>query len=134
MQEQLVTFETAKLAKDKGFTLDGDNKCYIPNGQLFPSSFAVSNYDAAIAREFTKFVYAPTQSLLQRWLREVHKLDIQIEPVWGNFNMTIREYCTWIPYTKEEDELDPEDEAPEYFSTYELALEKSLKDALNLIK
>ena len=63
IEEQYVTFETAKLAKEKGFTGIMCNRCYGNDGQYY--SFNVDNIgdeDLGLA--------APTQSLLARWLRE----------------------------------------------------------------
>ena len=50
MTEQLISKETAVLAKEKGFDLNN----HLKNGN------------------------PPTQSLLQKWLREKHNIDISI--------------------------------------------------------
>jgi len=74
MQEQLVSFETAKLAKEKGFNLmvttgyvfDSTDEEWILIGENSPSF--INNREDGLA--------APTQSLLQKWLREVHNLYV----------------------------------------------------------
>lgn len=112
MKEQLITFETAKLAKEKGFRLLVD----------FESSY-------------------PTQSLLQKWLREKHNIDVVISPErysngvnylvqaqkWDlnadpevNLNFVIKGSC-WYNDNHE-------------YPTYEEALEKGLQEALKLIE
>jgi len=67
MQESLITFETAKLAQEKGYK-NHDCKQYDTLGLSAVKGF-VMNPTAA-----------PTQSLLQKWLREVHDIDITILP------------------------------------------------------
>jgi len=129
MQDQLVSFETAKLAKDKKFIFYGrDSACYLMNGQSFPSTYNLQNYDAAVAREFSKFIYAPTQSLLQRWLREVHKIEAGV-------NYNYYQVAGKITYQK----IVISNNYLNYrctgsFNSYEEAFEESLKEALKLIK
>jgi hypothetical protein len=115
MKEEIISFETAKLAKEMGINLndigiDGydkdGNKChgfYSHCIQVYP---------------------APTQSLLQKWLREKYNAHIIIAP--GLLNKG-KYYC--------------EIECPNnrYFmgrnhNTYEEALEVGLKETLKLIK
>lgn len=75
MKDELITFETAKLAKEKGFN-NGSGYGYgisrkpeIPHyGNVFKNS------DSNNSVNFE----APTQSLLQRWLREVHNIFISV--------------------------------------------------------
>lgn len=55
MEEQLISFETAKLAKEKGF-YTGTHNIY----------------------EWQESYEMVPQSLLQKWLREVHKLHLNI--------------------------------------------------------
>lgn len=57
--EDIISFETAKLAKEKGF--DSNNEIYHFE-------------DIKILGIF------PTQSLLQKWLREKHDIHIVIKP------------------------------------------------------
>jgi hypothetical protein len=138
MTDQLVTKETAILAKLKGF-----------NGKCF------AGYDVGITNplwlhtdgKFESLCYrdkstvnedcilVPTQALLQKWLRDEHSLHVEVKPwkskedipVWHaqvftllRFNMSFQsfEYVTMFSYGKE----------------YEEALEKGLISALNLLK
>ena len=83
MEEQLISFETAKLAFEKGFPQE-PNKLRVP----------YYNYKGEIKGDVTEFlkrylkkedttgyenISAPTQSLLQKWLREVHKISVCID-------------------------------------------------------
>jgi hypothetical protein len=80
MEEALITFETAKLAKEKGF----DEKVYREydkSGYLRCTSksadVVLGPYDELL--KSTEFP-APTQSLLSKWLREVHNIHITLFP------------------------------------------------------
>ena len=63
--DKLVSFETAILAKEKGF----DEVC-LNNYALDGNS-----YDRKPIG-----LYAPTQSLLQTWLREIHGIHVVVFP------------------------------------------------------
>ena len=114
MKEQLISFETAKLAKEKGVKLD-------INGLYWEDGSYDSGENALVYEEFQDVMSAPTQSLLQKWLREVHNIDVNVLP----YNKTKKEYevyvdlavTTWSGY-----------------KTYEEALEVGLQEALKLIK
>ena len=71
-------------------------------------------------------VLAPTQSLLQKWLREVHKISIKIDDYYTNsrvrFDYNICELGS------------QEDNPVGIFETYEEALETGLYQALKQIK
>jgi hypothetical protein len=78
MKEEIITFTTAKLAKEKGFITDVEGMswigtCYNKEGRLDDDFFDENGKELN-----TYFKYlAPTQSLLQRWLREKYNLFIQ---------------------------------------------------------
>ena len=119
IRDELVSLETAKLAKEKGFPLQ---KVIKQDGRAFfyelPQSHPVwANCDAW---------YLPTQSLLQRWLREEKGIDIAIVPL-------ISEVYSYIVYNI----LDRNNRVVETnagYKTYELALEDALDYSLkNLV-
>jgi len=63
MREEFINFETAKLAKEKGF------------------EFKVTwNYILGFKNNIERDKYLPTQSLLQKWLREVHNIYVSSFP------------------------------------------------------
>jgi hypothetical protein len=120
MKEQVIEFETAKLAKEKGFPTLEYGYEYNKEGQVVDPTFSKGGYSI------------PTQSLLQKWLRELHNVDVQItsyrkhnqkvysqEVYYGDFinnssvRKTARENSVYITFSK-----------------YEEALEKGLKEAL----
>lgn len=113
MEEQLVSFETANLAKEKGFVDMAIPQIYIGKGVLWDYSVhgSCSNYN---------YVEAPTQSLLQKWLREEHSIHICVEYRGMYFG------DVWI--------VSKGTKHFRGFSTYEEALEEALKIGLNRIE
>ena len=86
MQEELISYETAKLAKEKGFDWEC---CYVihSGGSLEPQSRhgkPIKNSQLVL-----HFVTSPTQSLLQKWLRERSegRILVFVMPVddWNHF-------------------------------------------------
>ena len=77
MKESIISFETAKLAKEKGFPHRDSitHKAYNVNGELGN----IFKFD----KPYT--ILAPTQVLLQKWLREIHKIHIVINPYQNEF-------------------------------------------------
>lgn len=61
IREEICTYEVCKLAKDKGVDVPIDF-CYEQNGCLVRCGS----------------IAAPTQSLLQRWLREEKKVEVYV--------------------------------------------------------
>jgi hypothetical protein len=106
MEEQLISFETAKLAKEKGFDF-----IYIIDNELTNHSLI-------------------TQSLLQKWLRE--KYDIHIEILNHNNNLYYGDLIYDDAHYDYDDETVKND--AENCKTYEKALEICLYKALKLIK
>lgn len=131
MREQVVTFETAKLASQKGFhhmkpNIYGDNLHYHrddPEGQA-----------SAMNGNIVRGTYlAPTLSLLQKWIRELHNINICLQPIYGG-NKVNNKQIGWLCYTPHEDEDIngiPSISISEY--SYEEALERGLQEVLKLI-
>ena len=124
MKETLISFETAKLAKKKGFGWFGfgeGEKFYYPPTKELTRNHRGENYPA------------PTQSLLQKWLREVHKIHICDEVRWNNFEKQELIYEFWIKDMREVKASKRIYTCPSTIS-YEEALEEALQKALKLIK
>ncbi len=87
MEDQLITFETAKLAKEKGFkistyqayNLTGEiGNLYDIVGESPFEDFEDDNID------YNKLRYnCPSQSLLQRWLYEDHSIFVTVIPIFN---------------------------------------------------
>ena len=156
MEERLIALKTAKLAKEKGFEAllttaytekgvlynDGEIKLSkghqsvgSPYGQYTVDDIHVSYFQMDNSTD--DFILAPTQSLLQKWLREKHNIHINIiafddyelnQILWHEeviiMNKTI---------------IDVDDEwitlcGSEFYHSYEENLEYALVEALNNIK
>lgn len=135
MEEQLISFETAKLAKEKKFNIPCENFYieYIDDdvADLFNYEEQRGSGYAELYRNNQEFKYsASTQSLLQKWLREVHNIIIVIQLD----QTTYPKYCFNVYKYKDfgnwEDINNPD---WGLYSKYEGALEDGLQLALKLI-
>lgn len=70
ISEDYVSFETAKLLKEKGF----DQNCatYYLDRQVW------RHYHGEVIPKYKQIYAAPTQSMAMKWLREVHNWNIFI--------------------------------------------------------
>lgn len=194
MEEQLISFKTAKLAKEKGFhecveyfynkkkydlkfsylkgiaSLTESNNIILDRG--FDEEYILDDYNIDLEKyrfpgnignctvskeiiENHELFSAPTQSLLQKFLRETHKIYIEIhckldsnkydnikkEPkyfgvITSNNHKVSNLKCYNFTQVFENMEIDNdcEENPPAIFSNYEKALEKTLLEALKLIK
>ena len=120
--EDYVSFETAKLLKEKGF----DDNCAalydLRSGELNQRGVGYVFNNG----QWDNFITAPTLQMVMKWLREVHKLFIHID--------VIREASCWtadIQDIKNDVAIYP---VKEEFSGYEQACEAAIKYCLeNLI-
>jgi len=111
LKDEQVTQETMSLAKQKGcelfsFTISALEKQY--------GGSSILRHDKGL-----------TQSLLARWLREVHQLHVNVYPELGKWEINVYSFiekeCMF--HSGEEDATD----------TYELGMEAGLQEALKLI-
>jgi len=134
MKEQLIEFETAKLAKEKGFgSVLLYPKCY-DNGKLKkrPSFSSGSPTDYG-----DRFTAAPTQALLQKWLRDECNIHIVLMPDKDTitnggkmfFNVAIKLDAKDYEYAM----ILRGDGVIQNVKTYEQALEAGLIEGLKLI-
>lgn len=136
IHEEICTYEVCKLAKEKGFgEMASCYQGYRKDGTLF----YFSNMPEGKERVMQTDCLAPTQSLLQRWLREEKGIYIEVYVDWeDSIEYEMIRYSWRVAtiyrvgsydiggYYKNESEV--------YFDTYELALEDTLKYALeNLV-
>ena len=76
--EDYVSFETAKLLKEKGFNENTDKQ--------FNSDKIVGDYNITDRSRYPeRYLDAPTLQMAMKWLREVHKLYITVVPFPLNF-------------------------------------------------
>lgn len=115
MKDQLITFETAKLAKEKGFDELTHFFWLINPNRINYFKIASNQKDRLLA---------PTQSLLQKWLREKYNIHIIIIPhnnIKLDFTISVLQLGNKIMVGFEENGS---------FNTYEQALEEALQEAL----
>ena len=134
MTDQLISFKTAKLAKEKGFnfttgwpslgrrwyTTKQNEYTLIPEGTLNAAAEGIP---------------APTQSLLQKWLREKHNIHIVVIP-FARDSSTIKSKSDYYVYVNKKQFYGfinlTTNNTP--YNSYEEALEQGLIEALKLIQ
>ena len=127
MKDELISFETAKLAKEKGL-IEGilcHNAYCIGFGSVKEDRNWLSNVTRYGVKKSFHLALAPTQSVLQKWLREKHKIHIWVIP-WNSRKR--------FSYLLENEHIFDGSDRSEIFKTYEEALEAGLFNALKLIK
>ena len=126
MEDTRVTFETAKLAKEKGFFQE-TNRLEIPyynykgefKGDV--SDWRIRKYIRGEDTSDIEFVSAPTQSVLAKWLREEHNIHLI---AYKNINIDGYDWC----YITTDGITNINS-----YKTYEEAYEIGLQEALKLI-
>lgn len=123
MTEELVTLETAKMLRKKGFNEYCKNVIDINN---IPRETLYRINDDLPKQCFSQ----PTQSIVQKWLREVKNLHIEIYRNACGYGYIIvkANNGTWM---EDDDAKGPNDGGN--WDTYEEALEEGLQEALKLI-
>ena len=136
MTEQITEFETANLAKEKGFDWMS-YASYNSTGGIENTTINTSIGSKHDDKWFDLHSYnseslstrcdAPTQSLLQKWLREKHNIHFVID--------TTMNPIEWrVSYYKINNKPFETVHLGGRYNTYEEALEKGLQEALKLIK
>jgi hypothetical protein len=150
MKDERITLATAKLCKEKGYNIScngsyteflkthkSDNPSFaMKKGEVdFDDSFFFMNNNSMCdySNENYTMYAAPSQSLLQRWLRDTHKLHIEIilghdeKQTWYDFYV----YKIELGYDDDfiADSSDMDDNG-----SYEETLETGLQEALKLMK
>ena len=109
MEDTLITFETAKLAKEKGFEFK-----------------IVWEYILGFKNNHERDKYLPTQSLLAKWLREKHNIIVLVD--YEGIDGYYYKYYYYINEVKKYNASDKN------YITFEEAYEIGLQEALKLIK
>lgn len=131
MEEELIKHETAVLAKEKGFNIWQNNFYHEKEIETFDYNFDGSTPFATKEYDNENTIYAPTQFLLQKWLREEHNIHISIRRLTyeGKNEVEYNEFI-YLPNKDEEEDINIGNEFP----TYEEALENALIESLKLIE
>lgn len=136
-KEKLITFATAKIAKEKGFNIRTKHYFDYSTG----CSFSCENKEATLIDrkvEHNHIYSRPTQSELQAWLRDKQQIFVEIQTdctTAPKFCFEINKFIgnpldlsekEWSWYFHKEFEWF-------LYRTHEEALEEGLKEALKLI-
>lgn len=153
IQEQYVSYEVAKLLKEKGFQINPKLDYWKIGSD--GTMYFMSSIGAYTSDKNNKYAYyrpadsypAPTQQMAMRWLREAYKihLDIGITSTEDPINYPPKYYVyvdsistgeSLIQYGSVANDLTISNgNGPKLFSTYEDACEAAIKYCLkNLIK
>jgi hypothetical protein len=129
MEEQLVSYGIARLAARKEF----DEECYdnyiYHKAQSEDTPLKLDHWILKIKNsDFSPERYtAPTQSFLQKWIREKHDIHIEIYANASGYGYTLTKGAFNGSTIKEIDD-------DKFYETFEQALERGLFDSLMLIK
>lgn len=120
MEDQYISFEIAKLAKEKGFD-EASPWAFQDDGEEYSGFNWWNKKNGWYSRV--------TQSFLAKWLREKHKITITIIPTIGynrNVDVTRYSFRLFRKGTSITGNSTPKD-------TYEEAMEDGLREALRIV-
>ena len=127
IHEEICTYEVAKLAKEKGFR-ETVGWYYNTNGL----NLLKRGCNGGNPNLINGLYSAPTQSLLQRWLREEKGLCISVE-AYPTLAINGKICFAWVIKSGSDGHFMESNDSLQTFSTYELALEDALKYALEYL-
>lgn len=137
IHEEICTYEVSLLAKEKGFPQWFNYARFKFKWDYYNHKGELNGDVGDILKLRVKHqpvpedmqpIAAPTQSLLQRWLREEKGVNIELK--YSDITEDWRPFWSWCIYNNLGFTL----EIGDNFSTYELALEDALKYAFkNLV-
>ena len=78
IHEEIVTYEVAKLAKEKGFPQHIGDDAYVVENEHDDEYEVGYHYPIPFIPDYLPTITAPTQSLLQRWLREEKGIIVEV--------------------------------------------------------
>ena len=136
MQEKIIGIELAKLAKEIGFAEKTfsvyDIKCedgvhlytleeYIRGSYKNDWDECYKNFNTTTVN---RWVSAPTQSILQKWILEKYGWHIKIELPWDKFLYKLKKFASSKEISN----------SGVYYDTYEEALEAGMLHILKILK
>ena len=124
IEERYVSFETAQMLKEAGF----DVPC---NSQYTDNGFGWSDLDKVNYNEYETSYSRPTQSLAAKWLREKHRIALDVAFIPPSVDGDV-----WQYFVGEMDDMiwEGEYETGRKYATYEQAMEAGLQEAIKLVK
>lgn len=95
--EDYVSFETAKLLKEKGYW-NIATMLYKENGEIVNYNVPLNN--KGFSSTLGVFYEAPTLQMAMKWLREVHNIHIELNPICtGDSNEDLEWHYGWAVRT-----------------------------------
>lgn len=122
--EDYVSFETAKLLKEKGFTGEC-SRFYMPSGH------GRWKYEHYHDFDISNRIECPTLQMAMKWLREVHRCVICITPLTFYCGEIVSKWgcCIWA-----DDNTEVDEESSPRLDSYEESCEAAINYCLkNLI-
>ena len=120
--EDYISFETAKLLKEKGF-MEGTIIKFFASG--YNSKGNILDIRDTELKDYPR----PTLQMAMKWLRERHKIHIAVE-ITDCFDYY---WICYVLHTSKSIACDPDE--GDYFKTYEEACEDAIKYCLeNMVK
>jgi len=105
--EDYVSFEIAKLLKEKGFD-ENCSRSYVKDKLTYSQGFNNSYYMVMYTDETYRPISAPTLQMVMKWLREAHNIDISVVPHSHKEGKTFEyEFVYWngeeyhVPYSEQ---------------------------------
>lgn len=123
IEESYVSFDTAKLLKEAGFDVPCTSQ-YTDNG------FGWDNLSRVNYNSCESLFSRPTQALAARWLREKHRIALDVAFILPSVDGDV-----WQYFVGEMDDMiwEGEYETGRKYATYEEAFEAGLQEAIKLV-
>ena len=127
IEEQFVSFDTAKMLKEAGF--EANLKTIYVEEEKDEWAFWESGTKRSDYNYFDDTIACPTQALAARWLREKHKIHVGADMAYSKL---VAE--KWIYLIRFTDSIGSPYKSVGWFNDYEEALEAGLQEAVKLIR
>lgn len=121
--DELISFKTAKLAKEAGFK-EAVYAAYSLRTNKFSHKSKYGRSYNTLSNTPTHLISAPTQTHLRRWLREKHNISVEVWYDYEHGKFTVGVY----DIDRKVNHMNP------VYGTYEEVLEDGLICALKLVK
>lgn len=127
IEESYVSFDTARMLKEAGFDVPTSTH-YSNSGEVWQSSAPEDYNDDKSCKACSR----PTQALAARWLREVHRIVVDVAYIPPHVGRDVWQYFVGgMDNMVLLGDYEPSDRK---YETYEEAMEAGLQEAIKLIK
>ena len=130
IEESYVSFDTARMLKEAGF--EANLKTMYVEEEKDEWAFWDSGAKRSDYNYFDDTIACPTQALAARWLREVHRIVVDV-----TFIPPLFDEVNWQYFIGNMDDMVWEGDfepSERKYATYEAAFEAGLQEAIKLIK